>query len=199
MSAKVLRYCAGPLTPLVYHLFVLCIESCSLPAEWCTHLIVPIHKCGSKTNIKNYRPISLLCLLSKVLGKLIHQNVVTFLSKSFSAAQFGFIPGRSSLQQLLIYINTLIEDREHTMVMDAVYLDMQKAFDSVSHKNLLRKLWTLGTQGDLWHLFKAHLTNRTQCVRINQRGFLFYQEYLRGVFSAHFYSLFILMTCHSPS
>jgi len=100
MSAKVLRYCAGPLTPLVYHLFVLCIESCSLPAEWRTHLIVPIHKCGSKNNIKNYRPISLLCLLSKVLEKLIHQHVITFLSKSFSAAQFGFIPGRSSITYL---------------------------------------------------------------------------------------------------
>ena len=71
IGPRVLKQCAGSIAPLVYHLFSLCISSCSLPGEWRIHLIVPIHKSGSKTDIKNYRPISLLCILSKILEKLI--------------------------------------------------------------------------------------------------------------------------------
>ena len=66
MSPEVLKQCADPITPIVHHLINLSITSCSLPSEWQTHLIVPIHKSGPKTDIKNYRPISLLCILSKI-------------------------------------------------------------------------------------------------------------------------------------
>ena len=72
LDPRFLKQCAGSITPLVYHLLNLCISSHSLPVEWQTHLIVPVHKSGSKTDIKNYRPISLLCIPSKITVQFEH-------------------------------------------------------------------------------------------------------------------------------
>ena len=71
ISPEVLKQCAGPITPVVFHVLNLCISSCTLSNEWRTHLIIPIHRSRPKTDIKNYRPISLLCILSKLLERLI--------------------------------------------------------------------------------------------------------------------------------
>ena len=69
--------------------------------------------------------------------------------------------------QLLMLTNTLFEAHKSSTPMDTVYLNIRKAFDSVSHKELLSKLWSLGIRGSLWCWFNAYLTNRQQCVRIN--------------------------------
>ena len=74
---------------------------------------------------------------------------------------------RSSLQQLIMFINTLIEAHESSTLMHTVYLDIRKAFDSVPHKELLTKLWSFGIRGSLWYWFNAYLTNRQQCVHIS--------------------------------
>ena len=168
LCPRVLKQCAGSITPLVYHLFDLCISSHSLPGEWQIHLIVPVYKSGSKTDIKNYRPISLLCILSKILEKLIHDKIIDSVTKLISPLQFGFMRGRSSLQQLLMYINTLIEAHESFTPIDVVYLDIRKAFDSVPHNELLTKLWSMGIRGSLWKWLNAYLTDRKQCVRVNK-------------------------------
>ena len=97
ISVKVLQCCAGSLTPVVHHLFNLYIDQSSLPNEWHTHLIIPIHKFGPKEDIHNYRPVSLLCILLKVLERLIYNELIPFLSTYFISTQFSFIKGRSSL------------------------------------------------------------------------------------------------------
>jgi len=76
ISPEVLKQCASSITPVVFHVLNLCISSCTLPNEWRTHLIVPIHKSGRKTDIKNYCPISLLCILSKLLERLIYDKII---------------------------------------------------------------------------------------------------------------------------
>ena len=167
MSPEVLKQCAGPITPIVHHLINLSITSCSLPSEWETHLIVPIHKSGPKTDIKNYCPISLLCILSKILEILVYNKIVDKVIKLVSPLQFGFVRGRSSLQQLLLFINSVIEAHELSTPIDVIYLDIRKAFDSVPHNDLLTRLWSLGIRGDLWNWFQAYLHNRQQRVRIN--------------------------------
>ena len=126
MSPEVLKQCAGPITPIVHHLINLSITSCSLPSEWQTHLIVPIHKSGPKTDIKNYRQISLLCILSKFLERLVYNKIVDKVIKLVSPLQFGFVRGRSSLQQLLLFINSVIEAHELSTPIDVIYLDIRK-------------------------------------------------------------------------
>ena len=139
----------------------------NLPSEWNTHCVVPVFKSGDKSNVANYRPISLLCVTSKVLERLVYNHVIGHLTKYISTQQFGYMAGRSSLQQLLLFVNNILEAKAHSNNVDVLYLDYKKVFDSVPHNELLYKLWKYGITGDLWMWFGAYLSSRTQCVRVN--------------------------------
>ena len=102
ISPKLLKNCALALYQPLHHLFLLSLSQKYLPMEWHSHLIKPIFKTGDRCSVRNYRPISLLSVVSKVLEKLVYNNIVDFLTNSISVSQFGFLRGRSSLQQLLV-------------------------------------------------------------------------------------------------
>ena len=94
----ILKHAATALVDPIHHLFNLCISQSSLPSEWCSHLITPIPKSGDRSNIENYRPISLLCSISKVLEKIIFDKVSDFiLNHTISLSQFGFIKKWSTI------------------------------------------------------------------------------------------------------
>ena len=115
----ILKYCAAPLN----HLFCHCISNHDLPSEWRTHCITPIFKSDDKHNVANYRPISLLCVTSKVLEGLVYNHVIGYLTKHLSNQQFGFMTGRSSLRQLLLFMNNILEARTQLSNADVIYLD----------------------------------------------------------------------------
>ena len=146
ISAKILKKCAIALYQPLHHLFSLSLSQHYIPLEWRTHLIRPIYKSGERQKVSNYRLISLLCVVSKVLKRLVYNNIIDFVRSSISLTQFGFLKGHSSLQQLLIIWNTVINFPQ----IDTIYLDFRKAFDSVSHNELLLKLWHFGITGSLW-------------------------------------------------
>ena len=118
-------------------------------------------------HIQNYRPISLLYILSKLLERLKYYKIIDKIVNLVSPLQFGFVGGRSSLQQLLLFINSVVEAHELSTPIGVIYLDIRKAFDSISHNDLL---WSLGICGNLWNWSSAYLHNRQQCVRIS--GFI---------------------------
>ena len=124
-------------------------------------------KSGSREQVTNYRPISLLCIVSKILERLVYNKVMPFLFNTFSTHQFGFLPKRSTIQQLLLVLNIIHKALHSNKGVDILYLDFRKAFDLVSHCKLLNKLWSVGIRGNLWCWFRAYLNNRYQCVRIN--------------------------------
>ena len=95
---------------------------------------------------------------------IIHEKVTKSISSRISTSQFGFMKGRSTLQQLLIFLKDIYEHKTQT---DVIYLDFSKAFDRVPHNELLLKLWQIGITGNLWWWFKSYLYNRYQCVRLN--------------------------------
>ena len=104
ISPKLLNVCALPLYQPLHHLFSLTLSQCYFPMEWRTHLR-PIFKSGDKTSVRNYRPISQLPVVSKVL---IYNGIVDFVTFSIKVHQFGFLCGRSTLQQLLVsFFSTL--------------------------------------------------------------------------------------------
>ena len=92
ISPALLKNCAGPLTIPVHYLLTLSLGSHSLPLEWRTHCIVPVFKSGDSCLVNNYRSISLLSIISKVLEKVVYQNLFDFLHSRLSVYQFGFIP-----------------------------------------------------------------------------------------------------------
>lgn len=167
ISPKTLARCAPALSEPVYYLFSLCTHHQSLPEEWRIHLITPVFKSGDRSSVTNYRPISLLCILSKVFERIIWNNLIDHVTPSISNVQFGFLKHRSTVHQLLLFLDHLHHSLNHKIQFDAIYLDFSKAFDKVSHHHLLLKLRQFGIDGALWLLLKSYLLNRYHCVSIN--------------------------------
>lgn len=169
ISPKVLKYCACAIFEPLTHLFQLCIDQGFLPQEWKLHVITPIFKSGDRSMISNYRPISLLCIVSKVLEMLVFDHIIGYLSATvINPSQFGFLKGKSTIQQLLVFLEHIHSEMRKGGQVDSIYLDFRKAFDSVSHPKLLLKLSASGITGNLWLWFKGYLSDRYQCTSIEQ-------------------------------
>ena len=166
IGPRVLKFCSAALVEPVHHLFSVSLSTGSLPEEWRTHIITPVFTSGSKSDITNYRPISLLCVISKVLEKIIYDKITPFISASINHSQFGFMKGKSCLQQLLLLLNQIHSSLSHSST-DVVYLDISKAFDSVPHNVLLAKFESLGISGLLLKWLQAYLSGRCQVVSVN--------------------------------
>ena len=151
----------------IHHLFTLCWSQSYLPLDWHTHCITPIHKAGDRTVASNFRPISLLCILSKVLECIVYNHIINFLLPQISNSQFGFQPGKSTLCQLLKFTSGVLDALDHNLNVGTIYLDFSKAFDSIPHEELLFNLRSFGITGQLWSWFQAYLTSRRQCVAVN--------------------------------
>ena len=131
--------------------------------------VVPIHKGGSKTDVTNYRPISLLSSFSKVYEKIMHKRILDFLDKNNSLFenQYGFRPGRSCEHALLNAQNTILHSLNKNHIALLLLLDYSKAFDVIDHKTLLRKLEHYGIRGIALDWFRSYLCGRQQYVSIN--------------------------------
>ena len=121
-----------------------------LPRDWTKANVTPIHKKGRRTESLNYRPISLTSVPCKVLERLLKTRIVEHLEQHniITQNQHGFRSRRSCVTQLLEYMFDLENDLDDGYYVDAVYLDCQKAFDSVPHPQLLVKLRSAGIDGE---------------------------------------------------
>ena len=167
LCPPILKECAHILFQPLHHLFCLSLSSHSIPEQWRIRQITPIHKLGDHSLVSNYRPISLICFISKVLEQITNNYVLGFISCSISPSQFGFLRNRSIAQQLLTFLNCVHKFFQSKTQSDFIYLDFQKAFNTVYHNEFLFKLWCLGIRGNLWCWFKAYLSDRMQHVAIN--------------------------------
>ena len=121
--------------------------------------------------IKNYRPISLLPIFSKILERLIFKSMFTFFrqNKLFTKCQSSFIPGDFCIAQLLSVNHEIYQsfDCSPTRDIKEVFLDISKAFDKVGDEGLLFKLLSYGVEGNLLRLLKNYLTALQQSVVLN--------------------------------
>jgi hypothetical protein len=130
--------------------------------------VIPIFKSGSKMLTSNFRPISLLSNLNKILEKLMFNRVLSFLEqeKIIYNNQFGFRPKHSTNHALISITEQIKENLDNNNYACGVFVDFQKAFDTVNHSILLKKLDKYGIRGPALSWFKSHLTNRLQYVSI---------------------------------
>ena len=132
--------------------------------------VVPIYKQGEISLIKNYRPISILNILSKIFEKLIHRRLYTYLNDNtiLNENQFGFRENRSTSQAVLNYFHYVYDRLDNGELVFSIFLDFSKAFDCVSHDVLLHKLSHYGIRGVALDWFKSYLSNRRQYVSIDE-------------------------------
>jgi hypothetical protein len=134
--------------------------------------VTPIYKSGKKSDINNYRPISVLTSTSKIFETIILKRMLNHLNKTefFHQNQYGFLPSSNTLAaaiNLMNFIFTKIDKKER---VGCLFIDLQKAFDCVHHSVLIEKLKAAGFTGEALALFKSYLTNRGQFVQINGKS-----------------------------
>jgi len=100
-SPKIFKHCAPPLLQVICHLFHISLICSTIPQDWRTHCVIPVYKSGNKSSVCNYRPISLLCILSKVLERIVYNDTIEHVRQLSTNYQFGFLPKRFTLQQEL--------------------------------------------------------------------------------------------------
>ncbi|MGL5754740.1 MAG: RNA-directed DNA polymerase [Paraclostridium sp.] len=156
------------ISPAICELFQASLSQALVPHEWKNATVVALHKGGKTDDIKNYRPVSLTCILCKCLEKIIRLHICDHLTKYklLQECQHGFMKGKSCLTNLLSYLDEVSHRLNEGKKIEVCYLDFSKAFDSVNHRLLLHKLESFGITGNLCNWIKDFLVGRRFRVRI---------------------------------
>ena len=168
LGNRILNEVAVPLAQPLSHLFNFCLSLGHFPDLWKMANVIPLFKKDDPLLCNNYRPISLLPCISKVFERILFNHIFAFLKfhKLIVKDQSGFIPGDSTINQLIAICNNLYKCIDDGDEMLAVFLDLTKAFDKVWHRGLLYKMKGIGICGNLFDLLASYLANRRQCVQL---------------------------------
>ena len=171
ITGHMIRLCDDSIVLPLKLIFTNILRTSTFPILWKLANVTPVYKKNDKQYIKNYRPISLLPLLSKVFEKILFNKIYKHLTDNnlITSNQSGFRPGDSTINQLLYLVSEIYESFEcpNNLEVRAVFLDISKAFDKVWHDGLLFKLKQNGIRGNLLDLFHSYLSDRHQRVGIN--------------------------------
>ena len=166
ISATMLRSTAASIAPSLTKLFNLSIASGCFPTTWKCARVTPIFKSADPALPSNYRPISILPIVSKVLERHVYNLVSNHLALSspISAFQWGFMPKRSTTSALCTLTHDCLKCLDEGSEIGSVFFDLRKAFDSVPHTLLLDKLSALQLNVHLLQWIHSYLSNRSQTV-----------------------------------
>ena len=166
IPCRVLKELAPELSPVVTALFRQSLDCGILPKDWSDAIISPVYKKGDVHLASNYRPISLTCVLSKVMEHIICKHILSHLEAHniLTTFQHGFRKSHSCETQLLLTVNDLTCSFDKKIQTDVAVLDFSRAFDTVPHERLLRKLEHYGIQGSIKSWVQAFLYNRQMWV-----------------------------------
>ena len=171
IPAKFLKETAEELAPALTLLFQASMTQSQIPADWRHARVSPLYKSGKNDRSKpaNYRPISLTCLICKVMEHVVCSHLMGHLDthKVLNDSQHAFRKGRSCETQLILTVNDLSGALDAGKQIDCVLLDFAKAFDKVSHRRLLAKLKNYGIEGLTLGWIKDFLHARTQVVVVD--------------------------------
>ena len=163
---KVLKFSVDELMIPIAHLCNLSLQCGIVPQQLKVAKIVPIFKAGKHDNVMNYRPISILPSISKILEKIVAVQLYDFLEGNniLNEHQYGFRKGRSTEAALCDFVDNVAVALEQKLHTAAVFLDLTKAFDTIRHDIMLGKLDHCGVRGVALEWFSNYLRGRFQCV-----------------------------------
>lgn len=152
----------APLTKLIN----LCIDESIFPDSLKVAKCIPIFKKGTKSDKNNYRPISLLPVISKIFETILNSQIYQYfeVNSLFTGAQFGFRRGKSTTEAIIEFVENALDAFEGREYVLSVFLDLSKAFDCVSHTILLRKLYFYNFLPSACRMIVSYLSDRKQVV-----------------------------------
>ena len=163
IPVALLKNCEPELLYIPAELFNMCLKEFCFPDCWKVSSVVPVFKnVGESSTAKNYRPASLLSVVSKVFEKHVNNRIVDHLEKCglFSGLQYGSRSSLLTVDLLTVASNRIARDFSSSGATRAVALDIFKAFERVWHAGLLRKLRSYGISGQIFGLISSFLSNR---------------------------------------
>ena len=169
IHGKILKHCAASLSHPLSMLFRLSYNSGCLPNDWKVAHVVPVHKKGCKDNVENYRPISLTSLVMKTFERILKQELLFHTAHLLDERQHGFLNNKSCTTNMVNFVDSVVISLNDvdTLSTDIVYFDFSKAFDSVNHDRILKKLKDMyGIDGRLLKFIENYLQGREQSVVI---------------------------------
>ena len=166
IPASIAKRCVNNYIEPLTHIINQSLKEGVFPSEMKLARIVPIYKCGDSSNISNYRPISVLSFFSKVFEKIMYNIVIDFMdnNNAIYKYQFGFRQKHSTQQAIITLVNKITTCLNSGDLVIGVFLDLKKAFDTVDHNILLKKLYAYGIRGIALKWFESYLTDRSQYV-----------------------------------
>lgn len=168
IGAGALKVISCVITPILTDLLNACIDKGIFPKALKKSIVHPIHKAGDRSCVDNYRPISILTTLSKVYERIVNLRLIKYLEKFnlLADAQYGFRTGRSTDDAIHEFTDFVVKKLDRNYKCLTIFLDLAKAFDTVSVPCLIVKLEELGIRGVPLALFSSYLTDRSQFVKI---------------------------------
>ena len=171
VSTKLLMQLAPIIHPILTAVINQSIFTGIFPTKLKTAIVIPIYK-GKNTDphmFINYRPISLLPAISKVIEKAVHQQLYHYMSSNglFNNSQYGFRKDHSTDYAAIELVDKVANILDKGLTPLAIFIDLSKAFDTLDHDILIKKLYFYGIRGTHLEFFKSYLSGRTQRVLYN--------------------------------
>ena len=169
ISTTFLKICAPAIVPVLCHLLNQSIETGIYPNQWKIAKVTALFKGGDSMDVNNYRPISVLSVMSKILERHVYDSLYSYLTKYnlLTPYQSGFRSGYSCESCLLNMTNNWYKSINHGDMVGVVALDLSKAFDVLNHEIILSKLKIYGFSDVALLWFESYLKGRYQYVHIN--------------------------------
>jgi hypothetical protein len=169
ISNNLLKQIIPSICEVLSHIFNLSLSTGVVPSLLKQANVTPVFKAGDRHDFTNYRPISILTSISKILEKIAHTRISNFINHHniFTPQQFGFRPKRSTymaINDLYCKIANNLDQKLHTV---GIFLDLSKAFDTINHNILLTKLSNYGIRGLANDWLRSYLSGRQQRVLFN--------------------------------
>ena len=149
-------------------LFSISLSTGQLPSSWKVAVVTPIHKKGSRVDVKNYRPISITSCCCRTLERIIRSKLNVFLRQNniISSTQHGFQAGRSTDSILLQFYDYVTREVDSGRMVETVFFDFAKAFDRIPHLRLIDRISAIGVSGSVLRWLDNFLNDRRQRVRV---------------------------------